>query len=288
MKVKITLIVVLTLMLLFTSSNMMHLDHWDVSENLHNFAKSLTNVEPDSVLYFPLYGDKAYHYDLDIIYKITWKLVFEKDVKIIIHLMDKSAGSILEEQFTFLIFPELYNKTEGVDYIILPYTCMDEQIFLRFFSSIKGTIPWDNINHDLHFVPLLENITSFHDVDWYVGGDVDVAVNVLSEIYGVKILCTGLVYDVLPYVGTYYDPLNGPVYGYIAGLDLAVEFMGYTGFWNIVSSSNYEARVVIWGIISTVVVLFINQIYPLEELSKRFNENNVKHYDIRKPESEKK
>ena len=114
------------------------------------------------------------------------------------------------------------------------------------------------------------------------------AVNVLSEIYGVKILCTGLVYDVLPYVGTYYDPLNGPVYGYIAGLDLAVEFMGYTGFWNIVSSSNYEARVVIWGIISTVVVLFINQIYPLEELSKRFNENNVKHYDIRKPESEKK
>ena len=62
MKVKITLIVVLTLMLLFTSSNMMHLDHWDVSENLHNFAKSLTNVVPDSVLYFPLYGDKAYHY----------------------------------------------------------------------------------------------------------------------------------------------------------------------------------------------------------------------------------
>jgi len=40
--------------------------------------------------------------------------------------------------------------------------------------------------------------------------------------------------------------------------------------------------------ISTVTILLINQIYPLEELSKKFDENNVKHYDVRKPETEKK
>jgi len=287
MKVKITLIVLLTIFSFFSSSNMLHLDHWDVGENVVNYSRFISRLDSSNVLYVPFYGEKAIHYDLNLIYRITWKLIFDRDVQVIIHLMDESASSVLEKQFKFLNFPETYNKTEGIDYVVLPYSCMNEESLLNFYSNIKITIPRDINNHDVYSIPLMENVTSFHDIDWYLGGDIRTAVNFLSDIYDVKLLCTGPYSEIQPKIGAYYHPINGPVYGYCTGLEQAKEFWAETGLFYMIPYIDFRVSFLIWGIISTVVVLLLNQVYPLEAISKKFDIKIVKHYDVMKPEPEK-
>jgi len=88
---------------------------------------------------------------------------------------------------------------------------MDEDSLQEFDGDIKGVIPVDNRNNDLHFIPMMENIISFHDIDWYIRGDVRMAYNVLSKVYDVKLLCTGLYFDIMPYADSYYHPEEGPL-----------------------------------------------------------------------------
>jgi len=57
------------------------------------------------------------------------------------------------------------------------------------------------------------------------------AYNVLSKVYDVKLLCTGLYFDIMPYAGSYYHPEEGPLYGYLAGWEMAKDLQGYTGYF---------------------------------------------------------
>ena len=287
MKIKITLIIIFTLVGVISSDNFVRFPLC-LGENVKNYVESIVEFDSGVVVYMPFYGEEASQLDLDIIYKVTWKLIFETDSQLIIHLMDKTAGCVLDEQFKFLSFPDLYNKTEGVDYVILPHTCMNEAEKIEFYSGIKTVIPYDKRNYNMHFIPMLENITSFHDVDWYIGRDIQMAYNILAKKYNVKLLCTGLFFDVMPYAGSYYDPISGPLYGYIAGWEQSKEIQGATGYFILTRSFNdFILSFPICFMISTGTILLLNQIYPLEELSKRFDSYNVKHYDVIKPELEK-
>jgi len=104
--VKITLIVVLTLIGAIASENM-DFSYFDVYENVKNYADALMDINPNSFVYLPFYGEKASQFDLDSIYKVTWRLIFQKDVRLIIHLMDDSAAFVLEEQLNSLNIHEL-------------------------------------------------------------------------------------------------------------------------------------------------------------------------------------
>ena len=232
-----------------------------LAENIDSYIKHIQDLKLEDVVYIQYYGEKASQKDLELIYDITLKLLFSQDARIVIQLMDDSAETVLINQLNSLELDQEYNRSEGEDYVILPFF---EEYVIQ--GNITSFFQYDRRNIELISIPAMENITTFHNVTLYIGENVVESVRIFYPEYDIKILCIGLADEVLPRVPPYYDSVNGPVYGYVAGESQSKILQEYTN-----NSPNHQIkdprmRILIYAICSCVSVLFIDRIYSEREI----------------------
>lgn len=202
-----------------------------VGENVANFADNIIEMEAGSVVYVSYSGYATMLPDVEPIYMVAWNLLFRNDVKLIIYLSDNDGVISFQDEMKIIQPLERYGKVEGIDYVVLPYRAMGEAAVTSFTADVRSimTIDWKGV--DLEEYQLWRDITDFNDVDWYIGGSPEFATRRYFGPYGVKLLCWGTGTGILPFVPPYYDPINGPVFGYAGGSSQGGELEKHTGFF---------------------------------------------------------
>lgn len=203
----------------------------EVGENVKNYADNIFDMEDGTVIYITYSGYATMLPDVEPIYMVTWKLLFAKNVKMLIYLTDNDGLISFQDEMAIIKPLEDFGKVEGVDYVVLPYRAMGEPAIIAFTSDIRSIFNVDWRGVDLETYPLWQSITDFNDVDWYFGSGPEIAARRYFGPYGVKLLCWGTGTGLLPFVPPYYDPVNGPVYGYAGGASQGGELEKYTGYF---------------------------------------------------------
>jgi hypothetical protein len=226
----------------------------EVGDNVKNYVESIDNMEPGTVIYISYSGYATMLPDVEPIYMVTWRLLFSKDVKLIIYLNDNDGLISFQDEMEIIKPLEDYGKVEGVDYVVLPYRSLGEAAIVAFTQDVRSIFDIDWRGVDLETYPLWQEITDFNDVDWYIGGGPEIATRRYFGPYGVKLLCWGGGTMILPFVPPYYDPVNGPVYGYVGGASQGGELEKETGYFGAGVMYNDAKNLALLGIFAFVLI----------------------------------
>jgi len=226
----------------------------EVGENVANYAKEINNMAPGTVVYISFQGYATMLPDVEPIYMVTWRMLFSKDVKLIIYLSDNDGEISFAEEMKSIQPLEEYGKVEGTDYVVLPYSSLTEAAIIAFTADVRSMFSTDWKGVDLETYSLWQGITDFNDVDWYIGGSPEIASRRYFGPYGVKILCWGGGTYILPFVPPYYDPVNGPVYGYVGGASQGGELEKETGYFGKGVMYNDAKNLALVGIFVFVII----------------------------------
>jgi hypothetical protein len=226
----------------------------EVGDNVVNYARSIDEMEPGTVIYISFSGYATMLPDVEPIYMVTWRLLFSKDVKLIIYLNDNDGPISFKQEMMEILPLENYGKVEGVDYVVLPYRSLTEAATIAFTADIRSIfdVDWNNVDLETH--PLWQSLTDFNDVDWFIGGSPEFAARRYFGPYGVKLLCWGGGTYILPFVPPYYDPENGPVFGYVGGASQGGELEKETGYFGKGVMYNDAKNLGILGIFIFVIL----------------------------------
>jgi hypothetical protein len=226
----------------------------EVGDNVINFAENIYAMEPGTVIYVSYSGYATMLPDVEPIYMVTWRLLFSKDVKLIIYLSDNDGLISFQDEMKIIKPLEDYGKVEGIDYIVLPYRSLGEAATVAFTADVRSIFDIDWRDVDLETYPLWQSITDFNDVDWYIGSGPEFATRRYFGPYGVKLLCWGTGTGLQPFVPPYYDPVNGPVYGYAGGSSQGGELEKYTGYFGNGVMYNDAKNLALVGIFIFVLI----------------------------------
>ena len=201
-----------------------------VPENVKMYADRINEFEPGTVVYIHFYGDQSMLQEVESIYITTWHLLFSRqDVRLIIYVCDEDGQDVLTNEFDIINPLDRYGVVEGEDYIVLPYRAMSEDTIIAFTADLRSIFTKDWRNVDLNSYPLWQDISDFNDVDWYIGGEPELATRLFFLSYGVKLLCWGGGASLLPYVPPFWGQ-DGPVYGYVGGIEQGEQLQRYVDF----------------------------------------------------------
>jgi len=226
----------------------------EVGDNVKNFADNINEMAPGTVIYISFSGYATMLPDVEPIYMVTWKLLFRHDVKMIIYLSDNDGLISFQDEMAIIKPLEEYGKVEGVDYVVLPYRAMGEAAVIAFTSDVRSIFNIDWRGVDLETYPLWQSITDFNDIDWFIGGGPEFSSRRYNQPYGVKLLCWGTGTGLQPFVPPYYDPVNGPVYGYAGGASQGGELEKYTGYFGSGVMYNDAKNLALVGLFFFIVI----------------------------------
>jgi hypothetical protein len=168
--------------------------------------------------------------DIEPIYIVTWKLLMEKGVKLLIRNTHADSPIVIEDHFYDLLDIEnTYGYEYGVDYVFLPVISMTEAAEMAFTEEIQSIFTVDMYDTPLGDLPMMDEVTSAWDIDLYVCGGPVSNTRRYAIPYGTPLICWGTGTGLLPFVPPYYDPVEGPVYGYVGGSSMGGELEVYVG-----------------------------------------------------------
>ncbi|MFB0558473.1 MAG: hypothetical protein ACETVY_05075 [Candidatus Bathyarchaeia archaeon] len=202
-----------------------------VGDNVKNYADTLRSFSGEVVL-CSFSGYMTMLPDVEPIYLATWKMLFEQDCKILVLLTHPDSPAVILEEFEKIDPLGQFGKVYGEDYMIFPYLDMTEAATIAFTDKIMAIFERDfygNSLDDADKLPMMQNIQSANQVDWYISSSPEFSTRRYSVPFGVKLLCWGTGTGLLPFVPPFYDPENGPVYGYVGGASQGGELEKYSG-----------------------------------------------------------
>ena len=92
----------------------------EVGDNVKNFADNIYDMEDGTVIYVSYSGYATMLPDVEPIYMVSWQLLFNKDVKMIIYLNDNDGLISFQDEMAEIKPLENYGRVEGVEYFVLP------------------------------------------------------------------------------------------------------------------------------------------------------------------------
>jgi hypothetical protein len=122
---------------------------------------------------------------------------------------------------------------------------MTEEIRSMFWEDWKG-VSFDSLD-------IMDDIVDFYDVDWIISSGPATIARRFTP-YGVKALCWGTGTGLLPFVPPYYDPEEGPVYGYVGGASQGGELEKASGYFAEGVKTNDAKNLGVVGIFLFVLI----------------------------------
>ncbi len=200
-----------------------------VGPNVKSYADQISDFESGTVILCSFSGYMTMLPDVEPIYLATWKLLFERDCKIMVLNSHVDSPAVIKEEFEKIKPLENYGKEYGVDYMIFPYQPLPTATEIAFTENIRSVFEQDFYGTPLDDLPMMATIQSANDIDWYFSSDASWGNQRYTIPFGVKQLCWGTGTGLLPFVPPYYDPVIGPCYGYVGGASQGGELEKYTG-----------------------------------------------------------
>jgi hypothetical protein len=230
-----------------------------VGDNVKNYVAKIKTFPAGSVVLTSFSGYITMLPDVQPIYVATYKLLFARNLKVLILLTDVDAPIMITQ---ILNLAGVSAAKEGIDYVIFPYMSMDEAAHVVFTNRIRDYFQTDRSGNSLDDVvknPMMQNIKDYHDIDLYVSGG-------MSARYwnwcGIPLVSWGTGTGLLPFVGPYYDPLNGPIFGYVGGASQGGELEVTTGYLGDGIKTNDAKNL---GIIALCIIVIIGNLSMIGE-----------------------
>lgn len=231
-----------------------------VGDNVKNYVNKIETYPAGSVALTSFSGYITMLPDVEPIYVATYKLLFARGFKVLILLTDVDAP---------IVITQVLNKAgvdwskEGIDFVIFPYMSMDEAAHVVFTDNIRSYFINDwklRSLDDATNLPLMQEIYDYTDFDLVVGSTGHVSrYNVWC---GIDIVAWGTGTGLLPFVGPFYDPINGPIYGYVGGASQGGELEIATGYLGDGIKTNDAKNL---GIITLCIIIIIGNLSMLGE-----------------------
>lgn len=200
-----------------------------VSEPTKDFQRALTQLPPGSVVACSFAGSAALLDEQEAQFLATYKILFSRDLKVIIYCPNSDAPVILNTMLPPIVGQ--YNKAYGVDYVNLGYAPLGEPGEAAFAADIRSVFPSDYYGTPLDQIPLMKDIrdqsnidliwfqyTSCTDVEWVIRQWV-VPFNKPAII--TTLGCCG------PMAAPYYPT---QIQGFLSGSGMGTEIEVFSGF----------------------------------------------------------
>jgi len=201
-----------------------------VTEPVINYAEVLDELQPGDIVMCSFSGYSTMLPDVEPIYIATWKVLFEKHVKLLIINTHADSPIVIEQHFYDLLDIEgNYGYTYGEDYVFLPVISITEAAEMAFTENMKNLYTTDMYGTNLDDLSMMDEVTSAWDLDLYICEGPEYNTRRYAIPYGVKLICWGTGTGLLPFVPPYYDPVEGPVYGYVGGASMGGELEVHLG-----------------------------------------------------------
>lgn len=229
-----------------------------VGDNVKNYVAKIETYPTGSVVLTSFSGYITMLPDIEPIYVATYKLLFAKGFKVLVLLSDVDAPIVIEQVFTKA---GVNWSKEGTDFVIFPYMSMDEAAHVVFTNNIRDYFINDRRGYSLDDavnLPLMQQIHDYTDFDLIIGGTG--LVSRYNQWCGLPIVSWGTGTGLLPFVGPYYDPLRGPIYGYVGGASQGGELEVTTGYLGDGIKTNDAKNL---GIIALCIIVIIGNLSML-------------------------
>jgi hypothetical protein len=152
-----------------------------VSEPTIGYCDAINNLQPGSVVAVSFGSSLALLDEQEAQYLATWKILFQKHMKVIFYCTYADSALILQKHLGSKVKPEDYGYKYGEDYVWLGYAPLGEAGEASFAQNIRGVYPKDQFDTPLDEIPMMKNIndqsgidlliftyTSCTDVEWPV------------------------------------------------------------------------------------------------------------------------
>ncbi|MBM3291131.1 hypothetical protein FJY84_00460 [Candidatus Bathyarchaeota archaeon] len=234
-----------------------------VGSSVKNYVAKIRSYPAGSVVLTSFSGYITMLPDVEPIYVATYKLLFAQNLKILILLSDVDAPIVINQVLSKV---GAAGKVEGRDYVIFPYMAMDEAAHVVFTNRIRDYFTTDrngNSLDDAVKVPMMKDIKDYHDIDLYVSGG-------MSARYwnwcGIPLVSWGTGTGLLPFVGPFYDPERGPIFGFVGGASQGGELEVWTGYLGDGIKTNDAKNL---GIITLCVIIIVGNLSMLGKEEKK-------------------
>lgn len=237
-----------------------------VGAPIKDYAKTIRSLKPGAVVVCYFYGYATMLPDVEPVFMATWKMLLERDCKILVMLAHVDSPSIIEMEFKKLD-PGAHGKTYGEDYMFFPYITYEEATLMAFTEDMRSIFKTDCYGtslDDLDKLPMMENIRSAWDVDLFITSSVELMVRRWVIPYETTMICWGTGTDLLPFVPPFYPE---SVKGYCGGASQGGELEICTGHLGEGIKYNDAKNLALIGLVAIVIIGNIS--YFGERLSKR-------------------
>jgi len=238
-----------------------------VSPNVVAYVDKLNTLKDGDVVLIGFSGYMTMLPDVEPIYIATWKMLQQKNVKLILLMTHVDSPAVLRQEFAITGFDKV--KVEGVDYTVMPYLDMSsEAAIISFTENMRSLFAKDIRGISLDEIPMMKNVNKATDLALYISGAPEVATRRYFLPYGVPLVSWGTATDLLPFVPPFYDAKNGPVFGYVGGASQGaqmethlISITGQTAFYAGEGTKTNDAKNL--GVIGLVVIVAIGNISML-------------------------
>jgi hypothetical protein len=238
-----------------------------VSPNVIAYIDKLNSLKDGDVVLVSFSGYMTMLPDVEPIYIATWKMLQQKNVKLILLMTHVDSPAVIRQEFAKTGYDKV--KVEGVDYTIMPYLDMSsDAAIISFTENMRSIFAKDIRGISLDDIPMMKNVNKATDLALYISADPEVSTRRYTLPYGVGQVSWGTATNILPFVPPFYDPKNGPVYGYVGGASQGAQMESYlisiTGqaaFYAGEGTKTNDAKNL--GVIGLVVIVAIGNISML-------------------------
>lgn len=239
-----------------------------VGDNVKNYARTLEELEPGSTVLVYFSGYATMLPDVEPIYLTTWKILLDKDVKLLVLNTHVDSPIVLEGHFEDLGAETTYGKTYGEDYMFFPYIDITEAVEVSFTERIRSVFTKDMYNTPLDEIDIMQDIETAEDIDLLIAMSPETAVRRYGVPFDVKIVCWGTATGLLPFVPPFYDPNVGPIYGYVGGASQGGELEIVTGYFGDGVRYNDAKNLGVIGLVLVVIVGNVGELMSKQEVEE--------------------
>ena len=226
-----------------------------VGDPVKNYAATIEGLEAGDVVLCYFSGYATMLPDIEPVYLTTWRMLLDKDVRLLILLTHVDSPIVIETHFNDVLMAEDdYGKVYGEDYMFFPYIDITEPVELAFAADMRVVFSKDTYGTSLDDLPVMAGVESAKDIDLLVGMAPETNVRRYAVPYDVKIIEWGSATGLLPFVPPFYDPVNGPIYGYVGGASQGGELEVYTGYFGDGVRYNDAKNLGVIGLVLMVVI----------------------------------
>ena len=232
-----------------------------IGDNVKAYANKLESLPDGSVVVCYFSGYATMLSDCESIYYATWKILLNKDVKLLIVMAHPDSPIVIRQEFEELGVGTTYDKVEGVDYVILPYIDISsDAATMSFTENIRSVFTEDINGVSLDELEMTKNITTAKDFTLVITLDPEFANRRYTIPYGTPLVAWGTATGLLPFVAPFYNSETGPIYGYVGGASQGAELESYTGYYGDGVKTNDAKNLGVIGLIAIVVIGNISMI----------------------------